>query len=112
MTYASDVTITVNGFAAAVFGGLGSIRLALIGGYTLGILEQFVVGYVDSQYNLVIALVLMLILIGWRARREIGGLAHHVGARRRAAAATSCRRRLGSRCSPGRRRSPAGCRTG
>jgi len=80
MTYASDVTITVNGFAAAVFGGLGSIRLALLGGYTLGILEQLVVGYVDSQYSLVIALVLMLVLIGWRARGEIGGLAHHVGA--------------------------------
>ena len=89
MTYASDVTITVNGFAAAVFGGLGSIRLALIGGYTLGILEQFVVGYVDSQYNLVIALVLMLVLIGWRARSEIGGLAHHVGA-----AAARTRRQL------------------
>jgi branched-chain amino acid transport system permease protein len=80
MTYASDVTITVNGFAAAVFGGLGSIRLALIGGYTLGILEQFVVGYVDSQYSLVIALVVMLVLIGWRSRAEIAGVAHHVGA--------------------------------
>jgi branched-chain amino acid transport system permease protein len=80
MTYSSDVTITVNGFAAAVFGGLGSIRLALIGGYTLGILEQFVVGYIDSQYSLVIALVVMLLLIGWRSRHELGGLAHHVGA--------------------------------
>jgi branched-chain amino acid transport system permease protein len=80
MTYSSDVTITVNGFAAAVFGGLGSIRLALIGGYTLGILEQFVVGYLDSQYSLVIALVVMLLLIGWRSRRELAGVSHHVGA--------------------------------
>ena len=32
MTYHSDVAITVNGFAAAVFGGLAAIRLALIGG--------------------------------------------------------------------------------
>ena len=71
MTYSSDVAITVNGFAAAVFGGLGSIRLALLGGYALGILEQFVVGYVDPQYSLVIALVVMLVLIGWRARAEI-----------------------------------------
>ena len=44
MTYSSDVAITVNGFAAAVFGGLASIRLALLGGYALGILEQLVVG--------------------------------------------------------------------
>ena len=45
MTYSSDVAITVNGFAAAVFGGLGSIRLALIGGYALGILEQLYAVY-------------------------------------------------------------------
>ena len=66
MTYSSDVAITVNGFAAAVFGGLGSIRLALIGGYALGILEQLVVGYIDPQYSLIIALIVMLVLIGWR----------------------------------------------
>ncbi len=78
MTYASSVTITVNGFAAAVFGGLTSIRLALIGGYVLGILEQLVVGYIDSQYSLVIALVIMLVFIGWRSRRETA-VAHHVG---------------------------------
>ena len=78
MTYASGVTITVNGFAAAVFGGLTSIRLALIGGYVLGILEQLVVGYIDSQYSLVIALVIMLVFIGWRSRRETA-VTHHVG---------------------------------
>jgi branched-chain amino acid transport system permease protein len=79
MTYSSDVAITVNGFAAAVFGGLASVRLALLGGYALGILEQFVVGYVDPQYSLIIALIVMLVLIGWRSRSEVaaaGGHAH------------------------------------
>jgi len=76
MTYASDVAITVNGFAAAVFGGFASIRLALLGGYALGILEQFVVGYIDPQYSLVIALIVMLVLIGWRARSEVAVVAH------------------------------------
>ena len=71
VTYNSDVSLTINGFAAAVFGGLGSIRLALLGGYALGIVEQLVVGYVDPQYNLIIALVVMLILIGWRSRGEL-----------------------------------------
>jgi branched-chain amino acid transport system permease protein len=80
MTYSSDVSITVNGFAAAVFGGLGSIRLALIGGYALGILEQLVVGYWDSQYSLIVALVVMLLLIGWRSRGELASLAHHAHA--------------------------------
>ena len=80
MTYSSDVAITVNGFAAAVFGGLGSIRLALIGGYALGILEQLVVGYVDPQYSLIIALIVMLVLIGWRSRAEIASASHEAHA--------------------------------
>ena len=80
MTYSSDVQITVNGFAAAVFGGLGSIRLALLGGYALGILEQLVVGYVDPQYSLTIALIVMLVLIGWRSRAEIASASHEAHA--------------------------------
>ncbi len=76
MTFSSDVAITVNGFAAAVFGGLVSIRLALIGGYALGILEQLVVGYIDPQYSLIIALIVMLALIGWRSRGEVEDGAH------------------------------------
>jgi branched-chain amino acid transport system permease protein len=80
MTYSSDVAITVNGFAAAVFGGLGSIRLALIGGYALGILEQLVVGYIDPQYSLIIALIVMLVLIGWRSRAEIASASHEAHA--------------------------------
>jgi branched-chain amino acid transport system permease protein len=67
----SGLSITINGFAAAVFGGLVSIRLALLGGYALGVVEQFVIGYVDPQYNLIIALVVMLVLIGWRSRGEL-----------------------------------------
>jgi branched-chain amino acid transport system permease protein len=80
IAYTSDVGITVNGFAAAVFGGLASVRLALLGGYALGILEQFVVGYIDSQYSLIIALIVMLVLIGWRSRREIVDVAAHAHA--------------------------------
>lgn len=71
LSYDSDVGIAVNGFAAAAFGGLGSIRLALVGGVVLGIAEQLVVGYWDPNYNLAIALVIMLVLIGWRSRNEI-----------------------------------------
>ena len=57
--------------SAAVVGGLASIRLALLGGYALGVVEQLVIGYVDPQYNLIIALVVMLVLIGWRSRGEL-----------------------------------------
>ncbi len=77
VTYDADVSIAVNGFAAAAFGGLVSIRLAFVGGLVLGIAEQLVVAYGDRigihqarQYELAAALVIMLVLIGWRARKE------------------------------------------
>lgn len=80
VNYDSDLRIGINGFAAAAFGGLVSIRLAYIGGLTLGVAEQLVVGYADEipglgaqarQYELAAALVAMLVLIGWRSRHEV-----------------------------------------
>lgn len=71
VAYDSDLNIAVNGFAAAAFGGLVSVPGALAGGLVLGIAENLVVGYVNPQYELTIALLIMLVLIGWRARREM-----------------------------------------
>ena len=76
VNYDSDVGIAINGFAAAAFGGLVSIRLAFVGGLVLGVAQQLVVGYGDTitpqarQYELAAALVIMLVLIGWRSRKE------------------------------------------
>ena len=76
VNYDSDVAIAINGFAAAAFGGLVSIRLAFVGGLVLGVAQQLVVGYGDvitpqaRQYELAAALVIMLVLIGWRSRKE------------------------------------------
>jgi branched-chain amino acid transport system permease protein len=77
VNYDSDVGIAVNGFAAAAFGGLVSIRLAYLGGLVLGIAEQLVVVYGDRvtdqarQYELAAALIVILLLIGWRSRHEV-----------------------------------------
>jgi branched-chain amino acid transport system permease protein len=77
VNYDSDVGIAVNGFAAAAFGGLVSIRLAYLGGLLLGIAEQLVVVYGDRvtdqarQYELAAALIVILLLIGWRSRHEV-----------------------------------------
>jgi branched-chain amino acid transport system permease protein len=70
LSYDSDVAVAVNGFAAAAFGGLVSIRGAFVGGLVLGIAANLVRGYIDPQYELAIALVVMLVLIGWRSRHE------------------------------------------
>jgi branched-chain amino acid transport system permease protein len=70
VTYNDDVNIAVNGFAAAAFGGLVNIPLTLAGGLVLGVAEKLVVGYWNAQYELAIALVIMLVLIGIRSRKE------------------------------------------
>jgi branched-chain amino acid transport system permease protein len=77
VNYDSDVGIAVNGFAAAAVGGLVSIRYAYLGGLLLGIAEQMVVVYGDRitdqarQYELAAALIIILLLIGWRSRHEV-----------------------------------------
>jgi len=59
----SDVALAVNAFVAAVFGGLVSVRGAFFGGLVLGVAESLVSGYVSGQYDLTIALVLMLVIM-------------------------------------------------
>jgi branched-chain amino acid transport system permease protein len=77
VNYDSDVGIAVNGFAAAAVGGLVSIRYAYLGGLLLGVAEQMVVVYGDRitdqarQYELAAALIIILLLIGWRSRHEV-----------------------------------------
>lgn len=51
-------------FVAAVFGGIGIIPGAMIGGYFIGIVEVFVAGYGKSMYkDAVVFAILILILI-------------------------------------------------
>jgi branched-chain amino acid transport system permease protein len=51
-------------FIAAVFGGIGSIPGAMIGGYTIGMVEVMVSGYANSMYkDAVVFAILILILI-------------------------------------------------
>lgn len=71
VNYDSDVALGVNGFAAAVVGGLMSPGLALAGGLLLGLAESFVAGYYDASYQTEVALLLMLGLMVWRARRRV-----------------------------------------
>lgn len=51
-------------FIAAVFGGIGIIPGAMIGGYVIGIIEVFVAGYGNSMYrDAVVFAILILVLI-------------------------------------------------
>ncbi|TMF87830.1 MAG: branched-chain amino acid ABC transporter permease [Chloroflexi bacterium] len=70
----SDVSIAINGFAAAIFGGLLRPGTALVGGLVLGVAEALVSGY--SRYASLqsgVALVLILGIMVYQAGRRPEG---------------------------------------
>jgi branched-chain amino acid transport system permease protein len=70
ISFDSDVSLVIEGFAAAILGGLTRPVLALVGGLLLGVAEAMMAGYVKASYQTEVALVLMLaVMIGQTARR-------------------------------------------
>jgi branched-chain amino acid transport system permease protein len=59
-------------FIAAVVGGIGNIRGAMIGGYILGTVEILVVAFLPSTYRDFIAFVLLLVLLIFRPYGILG----------------------------------------
>jgi branched-chain amino acid transport system permease protein len=69
ISFDSDVALLIDGFAAAILGGLTRPLVALVGGLLLGIAESMVAGYANASYQTEVALLLMLaILVGQGAR--------------------------------------------
>jgi branched-chain amino acid transport system permease protein len=64
------VQIAINGFAAAIFGGLVRPITALVGALVLGVAEALVAGYYQASFESGVALILMLALMIWRASRR------------------------------------------
>jgi branched-chain amino acid transport system permease protein len=51
-------------FIAAVFGGIGILPGAMLGGYFIGMVEVLVAGYINSTYrDAVVFFILILVLI-------------------------------------------------
>lgn len=69
VTFDSDVTLIVNGFAAAVLGGLTRPVVALAGGLLLGVAQTLAAGYGGGAYQMEVALVLMLTVMVVQAAR-------------------------------------------
>jgi len=59
-------------FIAAVVGGIGNIRGAMIGGFILGAVEIFVAGYGRSTYRDFVAFALLLVLLIFRPYGILG----------------------------------------
>jgi branched-chain amino acid transport system permease protein len=71
VSYDSDVSLFVNGFASAILAGLTRPVFGLAGGLVLGVAESLVAGYTKASYQNSFALLLTLaILIVQSTRRE------------------------------------------
>ena len=70
LTFDSDVDIAINGFAAAIFGGLQRPAAALVGGLILGVAEAMVAGYSRASYQKAVSLVVILGILIWQAARR------------------------------------------
>lgn len=66
MEYDKGPMLAVKGFCAAIMGGLGRGRGAVIGGFIIGILESMTAGYVHSGLKDAVALVIMLFILFFR----------------------------------------------
>jgi branched-chain amino acid transport system permease protein len=62
----------VFGFAAAVLGGFGTMRGALVGGLLLGLVNALVGRFISSNYQAVIAFALLLVLLAVRPQGITG----------------------------------------
>ena len=63
MEYDKGPMLAVKGFCAAIMGGLGSNRGAVIGGFIIGILESMTAGYVHSGLKDAVALIILLLIL-------------------------------------------------
>ncbi len=57
------LNFTLKGFLALAIGGFGSIRGAVVGGLALGVGEQLFDAYVSSNYEILVGLILILVVL-------------------------------------------------
>ncbi|AOF89740.1 branched-chain amino acid ABC transporter permease [Sinorhizobium sp. RAC02] len=62
-SYDVGLALALKGFAAAMLGGMGNPKGALVGGLLLGVLEATTAGYVSSQYKDAAAFIVILAVL-------------------------------------------------
>ncbi|ASY57615.1 branched-chain amino acid ABC transporter permease [Sinorhizobium sp. CCBAU 05631] len=61
--YDIGIALALKGFAAAMLGGMGNPKGALVGGLLLGVVEALTAGYLSSQYKDAAAFVIILAVL-------------------------------------------------
>lgn len=61
--YDIGIALALKGFAAAMLGGMGNPKGALVGGLLLGVIEAMTAGYLSSQYKDAAAFVIILAVL-------------------------------------------------
>jgi branched-chain amino acid transport system permease protein len=61
--YDMGLLMGIKGFTAAVFGGLGSLPGAMLGGLLLGVIDQLATAYVSSLYRDTISLTVLIVVL-------------------------------------------------
>lgn len=62
-SYDVGLAFALKGFAAAMLGGMGNPKGALVGGFLLGLLEGLTAGYLSSQYKDAAAFIVILAVL-------------------------------------------------
>jgi len=62
----------IKSFTAAVIGGIGNLRGAMLGGFTLGILESLAAGFLSTGYKDVIAFIILILVLIFRPGGLLG----------------------------------------
>ncbi|MEB8386462.1 branched-chain amino acid ABC transporter permease [Rhodobacteraceae bacterium KMM 6894] len=63
VSYDVGIALALKGFAAAMLGGMGNPKGALVGGVLLGLLEAMTAGYISSQYKDAAAFIVILAVL-------------------------------------------------
>jgi branched-chain amino acid transport system permease protein len=62
----------IKSFTAAVIGGIGNLRGAMLGGFSLGIIEALASGYLETGYKDVVAFIILIIVLIFRPGGLLG----------------------------------------